>query len=1287
MDPGPAKRRSIQPSNISEDGQEEEDADDVEREDEAEVNDLIEDDEEEEEEDEEEDDGDDDDTEVDEPKLKYSRLTEYLSGVYRNGDATSTFVVSGDKMCLKLKEHKVTLKYRQIIGTHNGRLHVISMPSFQLLQVYHAHTASVTAISISPYPIPAAKGRTGAPYDAPEHSSPGSHSPNIPASSPNARRALVPPTISNQIHVASSSIDGNICIASLVDKKDVQVRNFGRPLQSVALSPEYKSDRAYLSGGLSGKLILTVGGRAGTTSSANASGPPAATSWLGSLGLGSSTAKDSVLHSGEGAISTIKWSLTGKYVAWVNERGIKIMRSNISHDGTDSDSIWKRVGHIDRPNGPGWEEMSSVWKCRVEWVNEGSLVQDEHTPNVANHSAPQTPKQGPGNIRAARGLLRAAKLERLIVGWGGTVWIIHVHPGRPGTGKEVGERIVARAEIVSIKRFDDCIICGLTLLTPTLLVILAFITRDPESNARERKERTTDVDRQTISNAVPHRQRALEPELRLINIALPDDEVVVSADTLSVGRYQSLSPADYHLDGVLEIRDKAGQSQRGTLEGIGGGLLLAGQRAANFLGPAATVRSNGSSISPVPTTRTPTRSSSPGASTGLHVEETRKAPPTTATSPGMKIYIHSPYDCILAVQRDLRDHLDWLVEQERYGEAWELVNGNPNIVSSSHEGYQPSTASTPTKGTSSSDGGYSEVASGTTPPPGHLMYSAAEKEKRRLGEEWIKQLIKSDDWSAAGAVCGKVLGTSIRWEHWVWVFAQAGKFEEITPFIPTTQLQPPLPPLVYEYVLGHYISTDRPRLKELLGIWSPELFDIKTVTDAIKAKLRSGNVREDSAEDGETGRDWRILMEALAELLIADSRPREALDCYMRRKDADSVMALIRKYNLLDAVSNDIAGFVLLRVGDDQLRTGSVEELERETSEGISLLVNDAISGTVRPATVVKQLESRGLTLFLFLYLRALWKVESLSGEHNLADTLGSGGSLLIDDFGNIAVELFAEFDRPLLLKFLQQSPSYTFEHACTVCERRNYIPELVYLLSKTGETKRALFLIIDKLGDVSQAISFAKTQNDKELWNDLLDYSMDKPRFIRGLLEEVGTAIDPVTLIRRIPEGLEVEGLKNGLSKILKEYELQYSISEGVARIFKAEVAFGLERARMRRKKAIRFDVGRSAPPEKDKETHDDPPADSGRCAGCNRILMEDEADTLIGFACEHIFHLKCLSQYVDRGHDEDVGPLPTTDETREISGGHRSVGAKVTRARILRDRITEGCPVTGHTATINLV
>lgn len=45
---------------------------------------------------------DEEDEEDDEPKLKYARMTGHLGPVYRNGDATSAFVVAGDKMvCLQ----------------------------------------------------------------------------------------------------------------------------------------------------------------------------------------------------------------------------------------------------------------------------------------------------------------------------------------------------------------------------------------------------------------------------------------------------------------------------------------------------------------------------------------------------------------------------------------------------------------------------------------------------------------------------------------------------------------------------------------------------------------------------------------------------------------------------------------------------------------------------------------------------------------------------------------------------------------------------------------------------------------------------------------------------------------------------------------------------------------------------------------------------------------------------------------------------------------------------------
>lgn len=48
--------------------------------------------------------------------------------------------------------------------------------------------------------------------------------------------------------------------------------------------------------------------------------------------------------------------------------------------------------------------------------------------------------------------------------------------------------------------------------------------------------------------------------------------------------------------------------------------------------------------------------------------------------------------------------------------------------------------------------------------------------------------------------------------------------------------------------------------------------------------------------------------------------------------------------------------------------------------------------------------------------------------------------------------------------------------------------------IGRMGNTKQALQLITNELGDVNQAIAFCKEHNEHELWEDLISYSIDKP-------------------------------------------------------------------------------------------------------------------------------------------------------------------------------------------------
>ena len=790
----------------------------------------------------------------------------------------------------------------------------------------------------------------------------------------------------------------------------------------------------------------------------------------------------------------------------------------------------------------------------------------------------------------------------------------------------------------------DCIISGISLYTPNLLLVLAYVTPEEDDN------RALSNAQSTPKRGFHRRRNGLQPEMRIIDITTKEEVCV--ADTLNVSRFESLSATDYHL-GVLPVIRTASKvvNQRGTLETIGGTIWDATMYPTRVLGDSTRIigsglwdatmyptrfftsapnapssRSNSSISERQSSSRTP---SGIIADNNLTAVKSGQVPHPATLTRGMKIFIQSPYDCVLATRPTISDHLAWLDSHEKYEEAWNLLDAHPEAVNGLPERTPSSSPATPTRAVSdlkaaqvSLEDFFADDGSQTTTSVSQNFNSQVEKEKRRIGDRWVQQLVNQKEWSKAGEVCGRVLGTSASWERWIWVFAHENKYAEITPYIPTTQLQPPLPSLVYEDVLGHYILQDRTRLKELLDRWPPELFDVNSVIHAIQGKLNAGDVREDTIEGQETGRDWRILMECLAKLYLADARAREALKCYIKLHDADSAMALISTYHLIDALSDDIPGLILLRVSKEQQKSASLSELEELTAEPIRLLVDEAHHGIVRPETVVSQLKSRpGMLPYLFFYLRALWNGDTSSSnvEEPLSSThlAATEGKSLVSDFADLAVELFAEYDRPLLLDFLKTSQSYTLSTASTICEKRQYIPELVYLLSKEGRTKKALFIIIENLQDVSQAIAFAKVQDDPDLWNDLLDYSMNKPSFIRGLLEEVGTAIDPIKLVRRIPEGLEIEGLREGLSRMIKEYELQDSISEGVARVLRGEVAIKMEILRGGRKRGIKFEVGhgsrqRSKHPPPKRPEHVKP----GHCWGCGEVLLEDGSPSLFSLS-----------------------------------------------------------------------
>jgi hypothetical protein len=161
-----------------------------------------------------------------------------------------------------------------------------------------------------------------------------------------------------------------------------------------------------------------------------------------------------------------------------------------------------------------------------------------------------------------------------------------------------------------------------------------------------------------------------------------------------------------------------------------------------------------------------------------------------------------------------------------------------------------------------------------------------------------------------------------------------------------------------------------------------------------------------------------------------------------------------------------------------------------------------------------------------------------------------------------------------------------------------------------------------------------------------------------------------------------------------MKEHEIQYSISAGVAKVLRSEVAVAQGLLRNGQRRGIKFEVAehhvnvesKSVPAAQQGPGEGQDGADvvrskgrkcePGHCAKCGEPFTEWEAEMLVGFTCGHVFHLAHLMECIRPGEVVDKNFMVGGMEEEAVGSTH-FVGPKVTRARLLRDRIRGGCPV----------
>ncbi|KAF4353042.1 hypothetical protein G4B88_010031 [Cannabis sativa] len=379
-----------------------------------------------------------------------------------------------------------------------------------------------------------------------------------------------------------------------------------------------------------------------------------------------------------------------------------------------------------------------------------------------------------------------------------------------------------------------------------------------------------------------------------------------------------------------------------------------------------------------------------------------------------------------------------------------------------------------------------------------------------VGSRYLDHLIVERKYAEAASLCPKLLrGSASAWERWVFHFAQLRQLPVLVPYIPTEN--PRLRDTAYEVALVA-LATNPSFHKDLLSTvksWPSVIYSALPVISAIEPQLNTSSMTD-------------ALKEALAELYVINGQYEKAFSFY-----ADLLMPgifdFIEKHNLHDSIREKVVQLMML-----------------DCKRAVPLFIQNR--DLIPPSEVVTQLlraskkcDSR---YFLHLYLHSLFEVNPHAGK----------------DYHDMQVELYADYDPKMLLPFLRSSQHYKLEKAYDICVKRDLLREQVFILGRMGNTKQALAVLINQLGDMEEAVEFVTMQHDDDLWEELIKQCLHKPEMVGMLLEHTVGNLDPLYIVNMVPTGLEIPRLRDRLVKIITDYRTETSLRHGCNDILKAD-------------------------------------------------------------------------------------------------------------------------------------
>ncbi|XP_004250993.1 vacuolar protein sorting-associated protein 41 homolog [Solanum lycopersicum] len=468
-----------------------------------------------------------------------------------------------------------------------------------------------------------------------------------------------------------------------------------------------------------------------------------------------------------------------------------------------------------------------------------------------------------------------------------------------------------------------------------------------------------------------------------------------------------------------------------------------------------------------------------------------------------------------------------------------------------------------------------------------------------VGSRYLDHLIVERKYGEAASLCPKLLrGSPSAWERWVFHFAHLRQLPVLVPYIPTEN--PILRDTAYEVALVA-LATNPSFYKDLVSTvksWPPGIYSTSPVISAIESQLNTSSMTDH-------------LKEALAELYVIEGQHDKAFALYADLMKPD-LFDFIEKHNLHDAVREKVVQLMMV-----------------DSKRAIPLLIQHR--DFIYPPEVVSQLMAAktkcDCRYLLHLYLHSLFEVNPHAGR----------------DYHDMQVELYADYDPKMMLPFLRSSQHYTLEKAYDICVKRDLLKEQVFILGRMGNAKQALAIIINRVGDIEEAIEFVSMQHDDELWDELIKQSLNKPEMVGVLLEHTVGNLDPLYIVNMLPNGLEIPRLRDRLVKIVTDYRTETSLRHGCNDILKADcvnllvkyykeakraicLSEDVDQAHSKRNQQRASHLGERVISMKSMEVKSKTRG-GGRCCICFDPFSLQNV-SIIAFFCCHAYHTTCLME-----------------------------------------------------------